>query len=121
MLNLKKFKEYNRLFYVRLFDNNVINPFVAYFFHLGNWNKTMINLSSYPAYNFPTVRFASIPRCPEHTWSFHPNIYDNGEICWGGATFPYGCRLIGILRSVTHLLRNPNHDFAPVPNRCGIS
>src|SRR5205823_3407770 len=53
----------------------IINPFLLYLRQdNGNWLKTAVAFSEYPARVFPDMAFKYVPPCPKHPFFPHPNI-----------------------------------------------
>ena len=116
----KQAQGYGELFQVRLVKKNQLNPFRAYLHYNNGWWPLLIELNTYPIVTKPKIKFESrIPPCPKHPKSWHPNVYNDGRICWGdGDVFPE-MGVVGLLSMLYGMLHNPNHQ-SPVPGRCNV-
>lgn len=118
LMQAQRARGYSSQFSVKLIWRDVLNPFRAYFYFRDEWWPARVTLDSYPMYSNPTVAFEQrIPPCPVHTYGWHPNVFDRGEVCWGTAHLLPGTRIVGLLNVIYGLLHTPNHDGA-VPGRC---
>jgi hypothetical protein len=109
---------YQSQFYIRLIARDVCNPFRVYFYANDFWWPSLIRFDTYPITTLPRVRFDRlVPPCPIHAQSWHPNIYDTGDVCWGDVCLLPGTGIIGILNMVSYLLHSPNHQSV-VHGRC---
>lgn len=118
LFEAKDAKGYDEQFRVKLLSLDDINPFRAYLHYQDDWWPILVTLDTYPISTKPTVKFEGrLPACPKHPQSWHPNLFNSGEICWGEvAVFPE-MRVVGLLHMLYGMLHNPNH-FSPVPGRC---
>lgn len=115
----KEAQGYGEQFRIKLFSPNDLNPFRAYLFFQDEWWPVRITLQDYPIVRPPEIRFdGRIPPCPRHGQHWHPNIYDDGKVCWGQTQLFPEMRLVGLLHMLNSMLTNPNHHSA-VPGRCG--
>lgn len=109
---------YGAKFHIKLISENTLNPFRVYIYFLNDWWPVRVNLSSYPMNANPTVTFEQrIPPCPVHLHSWHPNVYDSRDLCWGNAKLLPGTKIVGLLNALYGLLQTPNHESA-VSGRC---
>ena len=118
MLEAIEDDEYNESFRIKLFKPNVFNPFRLYLYENGEEWPVKVELNTYPIESNPTVTFEQrIPPCPEHSYSWHPNIWDYGKVCWGSASALPGTTITGLVNTLIALLHNPYHP-GKVPGRC---
>ncbi len=118
MLDARDASGYDNQYRIRLTEKGVFNPFRVYLIDVDEEWPVLVELHSYPLEDHPDVTFEDeIPPCPEHEDSWHPNVFDDGSICWGDSPVLPGTRIIGLLNTLHSLLQNPNHDAA-VADRC---
>ena len=113
---------YDKQFRVRLLGPEQLNPFRAYLNYQDEWWPLEIMLHTYPIVTKPFVQFTGrVPTCPKHTYSWHPNLFDDGKVCWGTVKVFPEMRVVGLLNMLHGMLHNPNH-LSPVPGlaRCGM-
>jgi len=102
---------YRSQFKIYLIGPDIFSPVRVYFSVSGVWWPTLVYLDTYPLTTLPVVCFDRvIPPCPLHPRSWHPNIYDTGQICWGNASLLPSMSIIGLLNMTSWLLKSPNHE-----------
>lgn len=109
---------YDKLFRVKATSMDNLNPFRAWINFNNEWWPLKITLDTYPIITRPRVAFEGrIPPCPRHPKSWHPNVFDDGRICWGDVQVFPEMRIGGLLHMLYGMVHNPNHSSA-VPDRC---
>ena len=117
----KDAKGYDELFRVKLLGPEQLNPFRGYLFFEDEWWPMEVRFDTYPIVSRPHIQFTGrIPNCPKHKDSWHPNVFDDGRICWGDVRVFPEMRVVGFLTMMYGMLHNPNH-LSPIPGgqRCG--
>lgn len=120
LFEAKNAKGYDEQFRVKLLSMEHLSPFRAYLHYQDAWWPITVILRDYPITLQPLVRFEGrLPPCPKHAESWHPNIFNDGKVCWGGVQVFPEMRAVGLMHMLYGMLHNPNHA-SPVPGRCNI-
>lgn len=121
MLAAMESRKYGGQFRIKLLKPNVFDIFRVYLNYEGIEYPLRVELDEYPFSHLPSVTFEHfIPPCPKHPESWHPNVWDDGRVCWGQAennVLP-GTTIVGFLNTLVAFLHKANHK-SPVPgDRC---
>ncbi len=117
----RNIKGYDTMFRVKMVSMEQLNPYRAWLHYQDDWWPLNITLDTYPIITRPRVYFEGrVPPCPKHPKSWHPNVFDDGKICWGEVRVFPEMRVGGLLNMLYGMLHNPNHG-SPVPDRCTLA
>jgi hypothetical protein len=120
MLAAMESRKYGDRFRIKLLKPNVFDTFRVYLNYEGIEYPLRVEIEEYPFSQLPSVTFERyIPPCPKHPESWHPNVWDDGRVCWGEAetnVLP-GTTIVGFLNTLVAFLHKANHK-SPVPDRC---
>ncbi len=112
MVEAKHSIAYNNQYRITLLKPNSFLPFRVYLSYQGEEYTVTVNPSRY---RFTTLWEANakfdnrIPTCPNHSWSWHPNVKDDGNICWGSALLLPGNPVLVLLDALNEFLHSPKH------------
>ncbi len=116
---------YDSQFSIKLMHKDQLNPFRVYLYdEQGEEYPLKVMLYTYPFVDGVLLKDQvtgtfeqRVPPCPQHGYSWHPNVFDSQSICWGNVTTLPGMTITGLLNTLNGLLHNPNHR-GKVAGRC---
>ncbi len=102
---------YGEGFEIRLLEPHKHNPFRVYLELNGKLYAARVTLHDYPFMgNWPKVKFEQLlPPCPMHPLNRHPNVDENGWVCFGDTKVIPDIRIVGLLNVLDSFLHSPNH------------
>ena len=112
MLSSLDSTSYSEGFKLALLAPDKHNPFRVYLELSGKWYIARVKLEEYPftGNDWPKVKFEQLlPPCIKHPYSRHPNVDENGHVCFGSTSMLPDTRIVGLLNTLDNFLHYPNH------------